>query len=132
MFATVWPGTALTFDAVGIGDPAGHTVRYVVAVAPAGTPAGARSRVRPSPAWKVAPPRPARVSITRLGTMGVNPLEYQPVTSTSTWASPARLKRSTWPPVPSPTVTMLATVWPATKLRLDAVGIGAPAGHTVT
>ena len=101
-------------------------------VAAGGTPARARSRGRLSPGWNVAPPSPARVSITRTGTTGVNPLEYQPVTSTSTWASPARLNRSIWPPVPRPTVTMLATVWPATTLRLDAVGMAAPAGHTVT
>ena len=101
-------------------------------VAVAGTPAAVRSSSRLSPAWKLAPPSPARVSITRTGTNGLKPLVYQPVTSTSTWASPARLNRSIWPPAPTPTVTMLATVWPATTLTFDAVGMAAPAGHTVT
>src|SRR6476469_10054852 len=48
---------------------------------------------------------------------------------TSAW--PALLKIDTWPPVPTPIVTWLATVWPATKLRFDAFGRGWPAGHTV-
>src|SRR6266853_3907818 len=37
----------------------------------------------------------------------------------------------TLPPVPTPTITRLGTVWPATKLRLDASGMVTPAGHTV-
>ncbi len=37
----------------------------------------------------------------------------------------------TLPPVPTPTITRLGTVWPATKLRLDASGMVTPVGHTV-
>jgi hypothetical protein len=143
MLGTVWPGTTLRFDAVGIGPPDGQAVTNVAAVAlvavtlattataPAGTPAADTSISRASPAWKVAPPTPERVSTTRTGTIGAKPAEYQPVTSTTIWALPAKLNRSTWPSVPSPTVTMLATVCPATTFTFDAVGMAAPAGHTV-
>ena len=58
-------------------------------VAAGGTAAALSASSRPSPGWKVPPPRPARVSITRTGTIGVKPLVYQPVTSTSTDESPA-------------------------------------------
>src|SRR5450759_3935605 len=34
-------------------------------------------------------------------------------------------------PAPRPTVTSLATVWPATQLRLEASGSATPAGNTV-
>src|SRR5262245_45957786 len=37
----------------------------------------------------------------------------------------------TLPPAPTPTVTRLGIVLPAVKLRFDAVGLGAPVGHTV-
>src|SRR6516162_2261066 len=143
MLGTVWPGTTLRFDAVGMASPDGHAVTYVAAdaftavtlatsaVAPAGTPAAARSTSRLSPGWKVGPPRPLRVSRTRTGTTAWKPSAYQPVTSTTTWAAPSKLNRSIWPPAPSPTVTMLATVWPATTLTFEAVGWVAPAGHTV-
>src|SRR5438045_6330504 len=102
MFATVCPGTALRLDAVGMAEPDGQAVTYVAAVAlvavtlattpmaPAGTPAVETASSRLSPAWNVAPPSTARVSITRIGTIGWNPLVYQPVTSTTTWASPAK------------------------------------------
>src|SRR2546430_4170426 len=38
---------------------------------------------------------------------------------------------STWPPLPTGTVTALAPVQPLGKLRLDAVGRGTPVGYTV-
>ena len=41
------------------------------------------------------------------------------------------LKIAMRPPLPMPTVTMLATVWPATKFRFEAVGTFDPAGQTV-
>ena len=37
----------------------------------------------------------------------------------------------TLPAALTPTITRLGTVWPATKLRLEASGIVTPAGQTV-
>src|SRR5215831_7521495 len=84
-------------------------------------------------------PKPWRVSITRNGAgafsaappLGLVASVNQPLTSTTTSTLPRKLKRLTMPPEPTLTMTRLGTVWPPTKLRLDAVGWVAPAGQTV-
>ncbi len=53
---------------------------------------------------------------------------YQPATSAMVWTVPNWLDTLTFPPVPIPEETRLATVSPGTKLRFDAVGSELPAG----
>jgi hypothetical protein len=48
------------------------------------------------------------------------------------WTAPELLYSASFFPVPSATVTRLGVVCPAARLRFDAVGRGAPSGHTVT
>src|SRR5438270_137381 len=43
-----------------------------------------------------------------------------------------RLYTLNLPPTPSLTTTRLGAVWPATKFRFEALGLGAPVGHAVT
>ena len=119
---TVWLAITLTFDVAGAGRPAGQTDTKLVAVgcvtvtfsatavAPAGTPpAPATVRLRISPGPSTAPPRPPRVSTSRMGTSPSKPSENHPITSTMTWAVPKALRIDTWRE-PSPTMTRLATV----------------------
>ena len=54
------------------------------------------------------------------------------MTSTMMSDLPPELKIDTCPLRPTGTMTMLATVWPAAKLRFDASGFAAPWGKTVT
>src|SRR5215472_6161058 len=75
----------------------------------------------------------------RVGTVATKPLPplwlvasvNQPLTSTTRSVLPPRLKRLTWPLVPTGTVTRLGRVWPALQFRLEASGRACPAGHTV-
>src|SRR5262245_39293766 len=45
---------------------------------------------------------------------------------------PLWVNKHTLPPVPTPTMTRLGVVAPATRLRLDTVGRATPQGQTVT
>ncbi len=63
--------------------------------------------------------------------LGLEGFPDQPLTSATTWAVPALLKRLTFPPPPILTVTRLGTVWAAAKFRLEASGRGSPAGQAV-
>src|SRR5215204_1362248 len=48
-----------------------------------------------------------------------------------TLVAPTALANRTTPPAPTPTVTRLGMIWPAPKLRFEALGRGAPPGYTV-
>ena len=80
-----------------------------------------------------------RVSSARAGAMATKPppdessaSSYQPATSTTTWAVPNGLLIDTVPSPPIFSVAALATVSPATKLRVDTVGMGSSAGQMVS
>jgi hypothetical protein len=143
MFAVVRPATILRFDDSGRVPPAGHAVRYPVAVglvavtlsatatASAGTPpTPATTSSRCSAAAKAPPP--ARVSITRAGVIPTKPGPNHPVASTTISAVPEPLNTLIEPPVPRPTMTRLATVCPGRKFTFDVPGCADPVGHTVT
>ncbi len=55
----------------------------------------------------------------------------QPTTSATTSAVPALIEKLTPLSGPTRASTRLGTVWPATKLRLEAFGTVSPFGNTV-
>src|SRR5580765_288997 len=155
-FCTTVPPTKLRFDAFGRAPPVGHTVRYPAALgataailrttAPTpepGTPprpvtvrsSSAPVPMAPMPAnWPSLVPAPERVSSRRAGVSAVSSdaAGNQPTTSAIRWVFPLELYRATWPFAPTLTIARFATVWPGTKLMLEARGSGVPAGHAVT
>ena len=154
MLATVWPAATLTFDANGGWVAPGHTVRYEPAVAPTavtfnatepaptdGTPPRPATRTDfvapgpsgPPPRWVPSVVGASRVSSSRCGASPCKAPSAgnHPSTSTATWIAPASLYISISPSAPTGTITMFGAVAARATLRLDAVGCGEPAGHTV-
>src|SRR5215218_11423063 len=81
--------------------------------------------------WLVLLVNGSELICTRPGGGPTVPVANQPTTSKTTWVLPALLKTLTFPPAPTLATTRLGTSWPATKLRLEAVGLVSPEGKTV-
>ena len=67
----------------------------------------------------------------RFASPGITAPVNAPLTSTIRWVA-LLVKTHTLPSGPIRVSTLLATVWPAAKLRFDASGRGEPHGFTVT
>ncbi|TPG16863.1 hypothetical protein EAH86_08690 [Pedococcus bigeumensis] len=76
---------------------------------------------------------PGRESVSRAGVIGlyIVPVGIHPATSTTMLSSPAAFEMETAPPSPTMAMTRTGFVSPLARLRLEALGRGAPAGQTV-
>src|SRR5439155_4791107 len=108
-------------------------------VPPDGTPASPPTNTRARPAPSRDPPRPTRVSRTRLGTSptyrpvqlgAADPSVNQPTTSTITSTVLGPLRRVILPSEPSPVMTRFAIVWFGLKLTFEVLAKLVPLGRT--